>query len=463
MKLYNVEVFDQDFNYIFNTTVDSQKYKEDYLDPEKSHITIPAIVPAHANNIIRLYNEDYEYAGIISEVKTKANETTDITYTSIENLFDQEVKINIDEITGTYEQYIKARIDELYVNGPDTSQYLPLTVKASSSTAVWDFDYKIENEPDEDEEPPVHEVAFIKLLDDLIIPAFKTYDIVLYWSVDVANKTISVDITKNENDPVTIETALPNVIDKEVTIRKVKKRTNKVNIWNKKDFERSSVYYLHPDDTFDATDSDRITPVVYKNQTVSTDNNQKCIDKKVKELKSDYSKVKAWNKVDPPDRTPEEQAEAIACMDDINTFVNLGWTYNSGDGYIYDADSIKVGDEGYGQDDDQFIIAIDNWATSPDAATYGETTALALYTNKAYSKALSTFSKNKYEDYIEIEVACDDSLVKPLDLKIGQQAHIIHEGVQFTTVLSGRVVDTTATLIFGFVRLEFTKHLKGRD
>ena len=73
------------------------------------------------------------------------------------------------------------------------------------------------------------------------------------------------------------------------------------------------------------------------------------------------------------------------------------------------------------------------------------------------------FSKNKYEDYIEIEVACDDSLVKPLDLKIGQQAHIIHEGIQFTTVLSGRIVDTTATLIFGFVRLEFTKHLKGRD
>ena len=40
--------------------------------------------------------------------------------------------------------------------------------------------------------------------------------------------------------------------------------------------------------------------------------------------------------------------------------------------------------------------------------------------------------------------------------------NIISEGVSYTSILSGREIDTTVTLIFGTIRLELTKTLKGR-
>lgn len=463
MKVYNVEVFDQDFNFIFNTAVEGQKYEEDYLDPEKSKVELPASVPIKVNNFIRLYNENSDYFGIVSEVKGKDDGTTDVAYTSVEGLFDQEIQINVDEITGTYEQYIKACIDGLYVTNTDLSQRLPLSVTAVTSTESWDFEYDIENEPKDDEEPPVHEVAFINILDDLIIPAFKIYGIVLYWTFDIPNKVINVEITKNTDDVKTIEVSLPNIIDKDVTVRKAKKRINKVNIWNSKDYERKTVYYLHSDDSFDTTDTDRVTPVVYKNQTVSTDNNETCISKKVKTLTSEYNIIKSWNRLDPEERTPEGLLEAQEAMADVNTFISLGWTYNSEDGYFYDADSIKIGDESWGQGEDEFIAAFEAWAETPAAALYGEETALALFTDKADAKALSIFSKNKYDNNIKIEVSNYDERLGPNTMKIGQVVHVIEDGISYETVLTGMEIEETTTLVFGFIRLELTKILKGRS
>ena len=463
MKLYNVEVFDEDFNFIFNTAVEGQQYEEDYLDPEKSKIELSGNAPIKVNHIIRLYNEDSDYFGIVNEVKDKDDNTTDVTYTSVEGLFDQEIRINVDEITGTYEEYIKACIDGLYVTNTDVSQRLSLSVTAVTSTNDWDFEYEIENEPNEDEEPPVHEVAFINILDDLIIPAFKIYGIVLYWKFDIPNKVIRIDITKNTDALKTIEVALPNIIDKSITVRKVKKRINKVYIWNKKDFEREAIYYLHSDDTFDTTDTDRVTPVVYKNQTVSTDDNETCISKKVRALNSDYSEVKKWNKLEPEERTEEERLKAQAAVADVNAFVTLGWYYSAVDGYFYDGDNIVIGEEDWGEGEDAFVAAFNAWAETPEAAVYGETLALSLFTSKADAKALSVFSKNKYDNNIKIEVANDDERLGPKTMKIGQVVHVIVDGISYETVLTGMQIEDTTTLIFGFIRLELTKILKGRS
>ena len=461
MNQFNVELFDENFNFLFNTCADKIKYKEDYLDPEKAKITVTSDARISANSIIRLYRDGEEYAGIISNVKAKDDGTTEVTFTSVEALFDAEILIDVSQISGTMEQYMKACMDELYVTNSDLSQRLPIEIEAVSSTNNWTFDYEIENEPKEDEEPPVREVAFINILDDLIIPAFVQYGIVLEWSFDFNNKLISVQITKNEADPITIETKLPNIIDETVTIRKVKKRINKVNIWNSQDYERSTVYYLHSDDSFDHVNDDRIVPVNYKNLTVSANNNAKCIDAKVKELNNDYSKIKSYNNMDPEERTQEDIDEALAMMADINSFMSFGWTYNSTDSLIYDANSIVVGQETW-TDEDEFKADIEAWATTAAAETYGETTAAALFEDKAYTKALQTFSKNKYDNLIELEVAMDDEMLNPTALKIGQVVNVISEGNSYTSILSGREIEDTVTLVFGTIRLELTKSLKGR-
>lgn len=461
MKQFNIEIFDENFNFLFNTSADKTKYKEDYLDPEKAKVVITTDARIAVNSIIRLYRDDEDYAGIITDVKVKDDGTTEVTYSSVESLFDKELLIDVGQIQGTMEQYMKALMDELYVINSDTSQRLPMQITAVTSTNDWSFDYKIENEPDEDEEPPERLVAFVNILDDLIIPGFTQYGIILDWTFDFNNKLINVYITKNLADPITIEPELPNIIDDNITIRKAKKRINKVNIWNSQDYERSIVYYLHSDDSFDTTDSDRVTPVNYKNLKVSADNNEKCISKKVSELKSEYSKIKSYNSMDPAERTEEDIEEAQYNMTDINYFMSFGWTYNSSDNLIYDSDNIVVGQESW-TDEDEFEAAIEAWADTAAAETYGEVTALSIFLEKAHDKAYQTFSKNKYDNLIELEVAEDDDMIKPMQLKVGQIVNIISEGVSYTSILSGREIDTTVTLIFGTIRLELTKTLKGR-
>lgn len=80
----------------------------------------------------------------------------------------------------------------------------------------------------------------------------------------------------------------------------------------------------------------------------------------------------------------------------------------------------------------------------------------------ALEKATETFGKNKYTNLIEVEVLNDDLLIVPRQLKIGQVVSVISDGTVYSSILSGRKTDSTTTLIFGTVRLELTKLLKGR-
>lgn len=79
----------------------------------------------------------------------------------------------------------------------------------------------------------------------------------------------------------------------------------------------------------------------------------------------------------------------------------------------------------------------------------------------ASEQASSTFSSYSYDNLIEIECMEDDSAIEPLQMAIGQQVNIISEGVQYTSILTGRKISDTVTLIFGTIRLDLTKILKG--
>ena len=71
------------------------------------------------------------------------------------------------------------------------------------------------------------------------------------------------------------------------------------------------------------------------------------------------------------------------------------------------------------------------------------------------------FSGNKYSNYIELSFLKNDSMINPLTMEIGQIVNIIHEGVSYSSVLSGREIqrDGLVKLIFGMIRLELTKIL----
>lgn len=80
----------------------------------------------------------------------------------------------------------------------------------------------------------------------------------------------------------------------------------------------------------------------------------------------------------------------------------------------------------------------------------------------AYEKAVSSLTPEIYNNLIELTVMNDDSLIKPGTLKIGQKVTIVRNGIQYETVLTGKKIRDSTTLIFGAVRLELTKTLKRR-
>ena len=79
---------------------------------------------------------------------------------------------------------------------------------------------------------------------------------------------------------------------------------------------------------------------------------------------------------------------------------------------------------------------------------------LEAYANKV-------FKTSKYSNNIEILVKPDDDMIKPLEMNIGQVVNIIHEGVSYNSILSGREIQNNGLvkLIFGTIRLELTKIL----
>ena len=363
MKPYNVEIFDSSMNYVANTVVDEIKYKSDYLDPEKWKVNLLGISNSHVNDYIHIQRDDEDYIGIITQLEEKAEGVLTISIGEIPSLFDIDIMVDVSDMSYSLENYIKKWLEALFVNG-DTSMAMPLDITVSSTTNNWELEYDIKNEPREGEtEPPVL-VAEMNLFDDIILPAFLQYQIRLKYSIDLNNKTINVDIGKNTSEAITIEADLPNVLNKKVVIKQARNQINKVIVYDTNNYNNSITYYLHSDDSFDTSDTDRQLPVNYKLLEAH-----------------------------------EEEEEGVITK------------------------------------------------------TFAEA---------AYEKAEATFTKNKYTNLIEVELLMDDNLINPHLLEVGQEVSVISNNVAHTSILTGREIGKTTTLVFGTVRLELTKIMKGR-
>lgn len=78
------------------------------------------------------------------------------------------------------------------------------------------------------------------------------------------------------------------------------------------------------------------------------------------------------------------------------------------------------------------------------------------------SRARLIFSQNDYNSLIELTFMRDDTLANPLTLEVGKKVNVIHKGRTYESILTGKKVTSEhVKLIFGKVRLELTKILKG--
>lgn len=271
MKPFNVEIFTPDFNWVANTNVNDISYKEDYLSSDDNTITVFAVKGVEKQDYIRLVRDKEEYVGIISEITygtDKSKELQNITFNPLMELLNTSYLFDLNKQgVGTMEDFIKDAITEMFLANPDTEQNITgLRVETTTKTTDWSLHIT-------PSESGGH-YNIVNLLDSIIIPALEKYSILVHTKLDIQNKAFVVTIGKASENAVIIECDLPNILKKNLVIRRASTDVNKLILYNAdSDYTESVVYYLHTDLSYDTTDSDRILPVNCSIKAVRIDEN----------------------------------------------------------------------------------------------------------------------------------------------------------------------------------------------
>lgn len=355
MKPYNVEVFTQDFQMVANTNINEVTYKEDYLSSDDNSIRVFALQGVKKQDYIRISRDDEEYAGVVTEVTYGTDDSKQlqtIHYKPLMELFNTDVLFDTDlQGTGSIEQFISDRITELFIENADEKQNITgLRVEVLTQTTDWGLHIT-------PSEKGGH-YNIVNLLDSVVIPALEKYGVLLKTGLDVQNRALIVRVGKAALGTLTIESDLPNIIKKSVTIKQLSSDVNKLVIYDASDYSQTRTYYLHNDLSYDTKDEDRIIPVVCEMKAASYDD---------------------------------------------------GGSFNSA----------------------------------------------------AINIAYDTFANLSYSNLIELTMQSRDSLVKPHEMEFGQEVDIISDGASYRSILTGKEIGKHTVLIFGTVRLDLTKILKG--
>ena len=266
MRPYNVEIFTQGFEMAGNTNVSEVVHKEDYLSPVGNTLTVLALPGIKKQDYIRISRGNEEYAGIVTEIgcgTDKSKKLQRISYKPLMEMFNTDVLFDTDQQgQGSLEQFICDRIREMFMENEDGAQNIRgLSVSAATATRDWSLHIT-------PSEKGGH-YSIVNLIDSVIIPAMEKYGILVKAGLDVQNREVRVTVGRAAAGVVAIESDLPNIIKKSVTIRQASVDINKLVVFDAADYGNRRVYYLHSDLGYDTKNRDRILPVVCGMQAVT--------------------------------------------------------------------------------------------------------------------------------------------------------------------------------------------------
>ncbi|MBE5875645.1 MAG: hypothetical protein E7290_02005 [Lachnospiraceae bacterium] len=257
MNLYNIEIFTQEFAYRSGMQVSEIEYEFDYLALSKKKIKLQG-VKAERGDFIRISKGSQRFCGIVDGVSDSDTKRV-IEYKPILSLFDVNVYADLEVLkkeSTSVEQWIADIITEIYVSSDDKLQNIAgLSVSAESSTIGIKTLGLTES---------------ISNLYEIMVNALLYHDIVVDADVDVQRKTISISLCKRAGVRY-IEADLPNVIEKEVSIKKNEEALNKLIVVNEENPSERLSYYLAVNGTIgnDIEEAQRITPVVFETKLVT--------------------------------------------------------------------------------------------------------------------------------------------------------------------------------------------------
>lgn len=262
MQQFNVDIFNRDMTFVHNASIDATSVDDDYISASLNLIEVPATQVVENGQFIRLQNDDYSFFGIITEV-SPGEFATRIGFKSFLTIFDEEVLFDTNwQGTGnagvrpTLETVIRNFISDTYITSSDTYQRLPIVVSIDSSitqTLNWSLGLR------SDRDTSHYTVA--NLYSEVIVSALKEYGIAIKAEPVFHDHIINLTITKKPT-PFKISADQENVVVKTLKYSDKNVGVNKLIVYNEDNYSQSLTFYVHPDKTWNTTNSDRIAPVV---------------------------------------------------------------------------------------------------------------------------------------------------------------------------------------------------------
>lgn len=261
MQRFNVDVFDRTVSFVYNATVDATSVDDDYVSASLNIVEVPATQLVETGHFIRLQNDNYYFFGIVTEV-SPGEVSTRIGFKSFLTIFDEEVLFDTNwQGTGhaatrpTLETVIRNFISDTYVNPSDTYQRLPLVVTIDATiTETLDWSFGIRPEKD------TSHYAVANLYSDIIVRAIKEYGVAITVEPVFYDRKVHLTITKRPT-PFKISADQDNVVVKTLKYSDKTVGINKLIVYNADNYNQNITFYVHPDKTWNTTNSNRITPV----------------------------------------------------------------------------------------------------------------------------------------------------------------------------------------------------------
>lgn len=281
MQQYKIEFFDRQLNYVFHDSGIDLQIDDDYLSIVTNVVEVAPTDLIKAGHFIRILRDDdlISFFGVVSEVSPGETITT-VRYKPFVSLFDEDILFDT-TLQGsadnrpdskTLENVLKKYITDYYISNSDSLQNLPMTITVpaiGSHTRKWGMNIKSDTEG--------ANRAIIGLHNVLIVNAMKQYGIAINATPDFTNKRIELSIGKH-SDVIKVDGDLDNVTVKTLKINDRPDGVNKLIVYNTENYSQTRTFYVHTDRTWDASNTDRIVPVVRSIKSATPDSELAQID-----------------------------------------------------------------------------------------------------------------------------------------------------------------------------------------
>lgn len=255
MSLSRIDFFDRSLNNIHHDVIDTPTIDQDYLAPENSEFSINRTPLVKASDFVHISGA-FDFFGVVNSV-TDSNYLTKISVKPFITLFDANVLFDTNLQSGStaLETVLANFINKYWMNSGDDAENLSiLRTRTFSSTLNWGFNLKSDTEG-------MHH-CIINFYNVLLFRALTKYGISITPDVDFANKKVTLNIGAI-SEIRNIQVDREGVGIRSFDINRNSQIINKLVVYNTENYTSTRTYYLHSDGSYNTTNSDRLTPVVF--------------------------------------------------------------------------------------------------------------------------------------------------------------------------------------------------------